>query len=466
MPRSRPAAPSRRRGSGIHEADPPYFTTRAVRRALGQLDPTLREEPTQRELFGAQPGSSPWTSPPRLPPISPPGFAVVRLQLDSAPPSGPPLPTRTLCAPSAGFPALAKSPSAPPNPPDTATCCFVQLIHPCLFCLQCSVVARRRHSDTAQRVAERRLGARSCLRSGSCLWSHRCSWRAAATHPTAETPVANVTPTFPSSAASTSHSPKAARGEAAPADAGTPLPSAWNGPPDAPLWTGPYFRDLSLVRGKALALDDAHCQLFEIDPRTGQPLSAPVITTPQSGRSYECKYEPQGDALILRGPAHESIVDPPTRRSLCTFWVRPFEAQLRWWNTDTLVFAVETYVGGMRPSPPKQVHAFAKPNAEGSGQRPFRRISNWAPPRMARTIGRQQHRSATRSKHCCPARTRLLWRRAIRRASLGGRAQWRGYATKAGPILCTGEGSQPGYGPQVTGAVPPATVSDDPAADK
>ena len=31
--------------------DPLYFTSRAVRRALGQLDPTLREEPTQRELF-------------------------------------------------------------------------------------------------------------------------------------------------------------------------------------------------------------------------------------------------------------------------------------------------------------------------------------------------------------------------------------------------------------------------------
>ena len=31
--------------------DPPYFTSRAVRRALAELDPTLREEPTQRELF-------------------------------------------------------------------------------------------------------------------------------------------------------------------------------------------------------------------------------------------------------------------------------------------------------------------------------------------------------------------------------------------------------------------------------
>ena len=31
--------------------DPPYFTSRAVRRALGELDRALREEPTQGELF-------------------------------------------------------------------------------------------------------------------------------------------------------------------------------------------------------------------------------------------------------------------------------------------------------------------------------------------------------------------------------------------------------------------------------
>ena len=31
--------------------DPPYFTSRAVRRALGELAPPLRNEPTQGELF-------------------------------------------------------------------------------------------------------------------------------------------------------------------------------------------------------------------------------------------------------------------------------------------------------------------------------------------------------------------------------------------------------------------------------
>ena len=31
--------------------DPPYFTSRAVRRALGDLDPARREEPMQGELF-------------------------------------------------------------------------------------------------------------------------------------------------------------------------------------------------------------------------------------------------------------------------------------------------------------------------------------------------------------------------------------------------------------------------------
>ena len=30
---------------------PPYFKSRAVRRALGELDPPLREEPVQGELF-------------------------------------------------------------------------------------------------------------------------------------------------------------------------------------------------------------------------------------------------------------------------------------------------------------------------------------------------------------------------------------------------------------------------------
>jgi len=178
---------------------------------------------------------------------------------------------------------------------------------------------------------------------------------------TTETAVANVTPTGPSSTASANHSPEPVRGEAAQADAGTSLPSAWNGPPDAPLWTGPYFRDLSLVRGKAIALDDARCELFEIDPRTGQPLSAPRVTTPLTGPPSQCNDELQGDALMLRASAHESIVDPLTRRALCTFWVRRSEAQLRWWNTDTLVFGVETYVGQRRPRPPTKVHAFAKP---------------------------------------------------------------------------------------------------------